>query len=123
MDNHELAAAIRRGAAMTPWCRNGQYYDHGATCAIGAAAVGLGAVTAIEINNLASKISEEVSIQRFNCKYKILLINANDSGLMTREQIADALDALDTTKPKDAQTFDAFLKATLVPMEIEAVQS
>lgn len=109
MTNKELAAAIRKGAAMRPQA-NGLYFDWGddgirGSCAIGAACEGLGLCTpdswrAQVTEKLASEIGFGLSAE---------IYRKNDSG-MTREQIADWLESLDMEKPKDKQSFADFME-------------
>lgn len=132
MDKHELAAAIRRGDKMikevaVPWY--GIEIDGSPCgCALGAAMAGSGqpmptqnlvhnTETIARVLGIDIELARKVSNKHFGGAG----ISGNGVISMPRLAIADWLDQLDVAKPKDAQTFDDFKRAMLVPVDVEAV--
>ncbi len=91
----KLSAAIRIGASRTAWAQNGYYCSkQGATCVYGAAAVGMGAVTHEDIHAMASRLhTGGPATMAFIREFGNDIAEVNDRGTMTREQIADWLEA------------------------------
>lgn len=124
MTPRELAAAIRKGAAMRPQGKY-NYFADGKSCAIGAALEAVG----VPYQDTSGPLYSNQILGFFpNDKLQITdtlwtgVMDKNDSG-MTREDIADWLDTLEPeTKPADKQTFDAFMKAVMLPVDVEALK-
>jgi len=111
MSPRELAAAIRKGAAMRPQGfgpGSGRRGD-GTSCALQA---GAEAVTG-RLLVYTLECAEALGIDhRLACE----IFSKNDSDEMTREAIADWLDTLEPeTKPADKQTYEKFMATVLAP--------
>ena len=120
MTPRELAAAIRKGHTMIGESRN-EYLTKDCGCAIGAALAADGVsydmwIAALVVANgkgyetAAKLLGVEADIMR--------KVNTKHCGGTPRLAIADWLDTLDVSKPKDAQTFNDFMAATLRAVEI-----
>lgn len=104
----KLSDAIRLGAMLGPQIR-GQYADHAGTCALGAAAVAVGAgVGARSISDCISEtwpwvhttfaISPDCAICH-PTRVDSIILHLNDDAKWTREEIADWVA---TVEPQDA---------------------
>lgn len=121
MTPKELATAIRRGHTMIGETKL-DYLRGDCGCALGAAAVGCGKQSEF-IANMANAAGAEgyakqlAPVLGISTNLFVYISNKHISGT-PRLAIADWLDTLDVSKPKDAQTFDAFMKAAMVPVDV-----
>jgi hypothetical protein len=83
-----LSAAIRIGAKLRPQCTTGQYFDNGASCAMGAAYEAIEG--RVPPGGLLAWFDQRFSPSSFLITE---VINRNDRG-QTREQIADWLESI-----------------------------
>lgn len=124
MTPKELAAAIRKGHTMIGearlefWSR-----ESNCGCALGAAFAGIG-FTPEKVNALLGYNSSETH-KAFAPILGITpelsrQISMKHVGGMPRLEVADWLDTLDVSKPKDAQTFSDFMKVVTQPVELVA---
>jgi hypothetical protein len=91
----KLSDAIRLGATFRPQCRR-TLFDLGSSCAIGAAYEALTGINTTEGYNLSTSPSVEgLLARRFGVSMELLdeVIGWNDHERLTREQIADRLEA------------------------------
>lgn len=123
MTPSQLAASIRRGHTMIGESADFMpAFDGGNACGCALSAAWLG----------SGKSVDEYWAERMHTSEPHLVfagglgitaefakeISRRHCGGTSRLAIADWLDTLDVTKPKDAQTFEQFLAATLKPVEV-----
>ncbi len=118
MNNKELAAAIRKGAAIRPQCMSGVFFDGVGSCALGAAHEAVFGVPLVQgvAGDYARLEREFPCLKEGNLALKI--VTMNDDG-WCREAIADWLDKLEPeTKPADKQSFDSFMATVMQPVAV-----
>jgi hypothetical protein len=118
MTPREMATAMRKGAALRPQARVMGPHEtewNDGTCALGALYEGASGEYLGICGDpnwlLRNGVSEDLMHE---------IWTKNDYECMTREQIADWLDTLDVSKPKDAQTFAEFMAVTMVPVPMDS---
>jgi hypothetical protein len=95
-----LSAAIRLGATFRPQCY-GSMFEHGKSCALGAAAEALGIPTHSSrefIDGIRPRFGEPIPVTcpmggcSFHWNHEEVAVHLNDDHMWTREQIADWLE-------------------------------
>lgn len=125
MSPRELAAAIRKGHTMVGESQSWPARFGGVdcpTCAIGAAIYGAGFSTE-DFDSIWHEIRDgcKTGARILNIPHELAFrVSAMHSKGMPRLQVADWLETLDVSKPKDAQSFNDFMKVVTQPVELEA---
>lgn len=116
MKPRELAAAIRKGAAMRPqgFGPGSGRMHKGDSCAPQAAAEAVTGQRLMYVGECCAALGIKETLAHE-------IWTKNDVDRMTREQIANWLDTLEPeTKPADKQSFDAFMATVMQPVDVNS---